>query len=70
MMSTVTAREYEDLARAFTEIEVIETDGMLITRAYLPPYGYVLALEPFGGRVVTLLWDNDFSPSLLKMICP
>lgn len=69
MIATVTAREYEDLAKAFTEIEVTETDGMLITRAYLQPHGYVLALEPFGGRVVTLIWEKDFSPSLLKMIC-
>lgn len=63
--TTITAQEYETLARQFTDVQVTETDGLLITRAFEPQHGYVLALQPFAAAIVTLIWEGETMPGTL-----
>ena len=52
---TITLCEYQALSRRFTDVQVIETDGLLITRGFLPERGYLLAMQPCASNQVTIV---------------
>ncbi len=52
---TITLCEYQALARRFTDVEITQTDGLLMTRGFLPGRGYLMALQPCASGRVTLI---------------
>lgn len=57
---TITLCEYQALARQLIDVQITQTDGLLMTRGFLPGRGYLLALQPFASGRVTIL---DASPT-------
>ncbi len=51
-------QQYQMLAIGLRDVRVIETDGLLITRGLLGESGYVLALQPFASKMVTLIHES------------
>lgn len=54
----MTLQQYQTLAIGLRDVQVIETDGLLITRGRLDYSGYVLALQPFASTTVTLIHES------------
>ncbi|MDP2356722.1 MAG: hypothetical protein Q8M31_11765 [Beijerinckiaceae bacterium] len=65
----MTLQQYQALALSLRDVQVIETDGLLITRGLLPESGYVLALQPFASTNVTLIHESK-SPERLASVAP
>ncbi len=54
----MTLEQYQTLALGLRDVQIIETDGLLITRGLLAKSGYVLALQPFASTTVTLIHES------------
>lgn len=57
----MTLQQYQTLALGLRYVQVIETDGLLITRGLLDARGYVFALQPFASATVTLIHESKAS---------
>lgn len=56
---TVTVCEFQTLLDRLVDVRITETTGLVMTRGLDPGRGYVLALQPFAGGRITLVWSAD-----------